>query len=139
MRRVLLLIAAAALGFVGFFAPNAWAGNPHFVHDIGVSRAGDSLTVSGTETGLGNETQVDIQLTANAQCINPGQHHPKADNKEALAAAGTFPVQNGRADFTLTVTATFQPNCSPPMTVVFTNIVISDVAHNLSVSVPGTF
>jgi hypothetical protein len=30
-----------------------------------------------------------------------------------------LPVQNGKADFTLTATASFQPDCTPPMTVVW--------------------
>jgi len=139
MRRVLLLISAVLLSLGSFLAPVAWAGSPHFVHDIDASRSGNSLTVSGKEAGLGNETQVDIRLNATASCINPGQHHPKADNKQSLSETGTFPVQNGQALFTLTVTATFQPSCSPPMTVVFSNITVTDVAHNVSATVPGTF
>jgi hypothetical protein len=58
---------------------------------------------------------------ATALCINPGGHHPKAVNKESVNAEGDFPVQNGKADFMLSVTATFQPECSPPMTVEFTD------------------
>jgi hypothetical protein len=115
-----------------------FAGNPHFV-TVDVMRDGNSITVSGKEAGLGNETQVHIEVTAEAQCINPGSHHPKAANKESLAAGGDFPVQNGKANFELTLTATFQPDCSPPMTVVFTNIVVCDTSHDVCKAVNGTF
>src|SRR5690349_11064038 len=109
---LILLGAFAALG-----AQAAFAGSPHFVSNtVTVSRSDNSLTVSGKEAGLGNESQVHVVVTATAACINPGDHHPKAANKESVSAEGDFPVQNGKADFTLTVTATFQPDCSPPMT-----------------------
>ncbi len=51
---------------------------------------------------------------------------------------GTFPVQNGKADWTLSVTATFQPDCSPPMTVVFTDVTVTDTTNGLTHSFPGT-
>jgi len=133
---LLLVIAGAA---VAFALPAAWAGSPHFVGSISVTRTDNSLTVSGKEAGLGNETQVHIVVTADAQCINPGGNHPKAGNKESFSAAGDFPVQNGKAEFSLTLTATFNPDCSPPMTVVFSNIVVTDTVHGVSTSVPGTF
>jgi hypothetical protein len=138
MRRIaaICLIGVATLA-VGTQA--AFAGSPHFVHDISVTRSDNSLTASGKEAGLGNEDQVHIVLSATALCINPGHHHPKAANKESVSAAGNFPVQNGKADFTLTVTASFQPNCSPPMTVVFTNVTVTDTTNGISKSFPGTY
>jgi hypothetical protein len=65
-----------------------------------ISAPGNTLTASGKETGLGNEAQVHIVLSATAQCINSGGKNPKAGNKTNVAAAGDFPVQNGNADFT---------------------------------------
>ena len=115
------------------------AGSPHFVGQISIERDGNSLTVSGKEAGLGNETQVHIEVTADAQCINPGGNHPQAGNKESFSAEGDFPVQNGKALFTLTLTATFQPDCSPPMSVVWTNVVVSDTEHGVTASFPGPF
>jgi hypothetical protein len=115
------------------------AGSPHFVGGIIVSRDGNSLAVSGKEAGLGNELQVHIVVTATAQCINPGSKHPKAANKASVSAEGDFPVQNGKADFSLTLTATFQPDCTPPMTVVFTGVTVTDVTNGISQSFPGTF
>jgi len=97
------------------------------------------VTVSGKEAGLGDEAQIHVELSATALCINPGSNHPKAANKTSVSAAGDFPVQNGKADFTLSATATFQPSCSPPMTVVFTDITVTDTTNGLTHSIPGTF
>jgi hypothetical protein len=60
-------------------------------------------------------------------------------NKADVSAAGDFPVQNGKADFTLSVTATFQPPCSPPMTVSYTNVSLTDTTNGISLNIPGTF
>ncbi|HET8815016.1 MAG TPA: hypothetical protein VFM51_08695 [Solirubrobacterales bacterium] len=126
-----MLFALAALMTVAVAAPTALAGNPHFI-SVTAIRSGDSLTVSGKEAGLGNETQVHIEVTATAECINNGGKHPKAVNKESVSAEGDFPVQNGKALFELTLTADFQPDCSPPMTVRFSNVVVRDTEHNIS-------
>jgi hypothetical protein len=115
------------------------AGSPHFVGKISIERVGNNLTVSGKEAGLGNETQVHIEVTADAQCINPGGNHPQAGNKETFSAEGDFPVQNGKANFELTLTAAFSPDCSPPMSVVWTNVVVSDTEHGISETFPGPY
>jgi hypothetical protein len=130
--------AIAALGaFVVSFwlaVPAAHAGSPHFINNaFSVSVSGNTLSVSGKEAGLGDESQVNIQLSATAECINNGGRHPKAANKTSVSASGTFPVQNGKADFSLEATATFQPDCSPPMSVVYTNIVVTDLTNGISV------
>jgi phage tail sheath gpL-like len=130
MRRF-LVVALLALATAAVAVPAVWAGSPHFVN-VTATRTDDSLVVEGKEAGLGNETQVHIEVTATAECINPGGHHPKAVNKESLAAEGDFPVQNGKADFSLTLTAAFQPECSPPMTVKFSNVVVTDTTHGIS-------
>src|ERR1043166_8618956 len=117
-RNLAILCGIACIGAVSA----AWAGSSHFVGDISFSRSDNSLTVSGKEAGLGNESQVHIVVNATASCINPGDHHPKAANKQSISAEGDFPVQNGKANFQLTVTASFQPDCTPPMSVVFTDI-----------------
>jgi hypothetical protein len=133
MFKRLAAFAALALTLACFSTP-ALAGSPHFVGTPTATISGDTVTVSGKEAGLGNETQIHIVVTADAACINPGDQHPEAANKESFSAEGTFPVQNGRANFSLTVTATFQPSCSPPMTVVWSNIVVTDVTNGISVS-----
>jgi len=139
MRRLLpsavLVLAVAAVA-----APVAWAGSPHFIKTAtNVSRSGNTVTVSGKEAGLGDESQVHVVLSATALCINGGGNHPKAVNKESVSAAGDFPVQNGKADWTLSVTAVFSPSCSPPMTVAFTDISVTDTTSGITLNIPGTF
>jgi hypothetical protein len=129
--RKILFVAFAVLTLLFAGSSTAWAGSPHFVN-VSYTVTDNTLTVQGKEAGLGNETQVHIVVTATAECINPGQHHPKAENKASFSAEGLFPVQNGRADFSLTLTAAFQPDCSPPMTVQFTSITVTDVDHNVT-------
>jgi hypothetical protein len=123
---LLTLLAALTITAV------AVAGSPHFIGNAwSLETSGNTLTVSGKEAGLGDETQIHVVLTATAACINPGGNHPRAANKTSVSAEGDFPVQNGKADFTLTATATFQPECSPPMTVVFSDITVTDETNGL--------
>src|SRR5262245_18979038 len=123
------MLAALSLLAVPYLA---WAGSPHFVGDVLLVMSGDTLTVSGKEAGLGNEDQIDITITADALCINGGGKHPHAVNKESVAAAGTFPVQNGRANFSLVAVAgPFQPPCDPPLTIGFDNVTVCDVTNSL--------
>jgi hypothetical protein len=134
------LVAVLGLVALAIAVPVAWAGSPHFVDStVNATRSGDSLIVSGKEAGLGDEAQVHIVVSATALCINGGGNHPQATNKEDVSTEGDFPVQNGKADFSLTLTATFQPPCSPPMTVEYTNVTVTDTTNNISVSLPGTF
>jgi hypothetical protein len=138
MRR-LLLVAVLAVATAAVAAP-AFAGSPHFINNaFDITRSDNTLTVSGKEAGLGDEAQIHVVLSATALCINPGGHHPKAVNKESVSAEGDFPVQNGKADWTLSVTATFQPDCTPPMTVAFTDVTVTDTTNGLTKTFPGTF
>ena len=139
MRRF-MLVAALTLATAALAVPVALAGSPHFINNaFTITRSDDTLTVSGKEAGLGDEAQINVVLEATALCINGGGNHPKAVNKASVSAEGTFPVQNGKANWTLSVTATFQPPCSPPMTVAFTDVTVTDVTNNLTKSFPGTF
>lgn len=122
-------LAWLAFALLGVSAA-ALAGNPHFV-EVTVTQGDNSLTVSGKEAGLGDEDQVSILVSADAACINPGSKHPKAANKQSLAAAGDFPVQNGKANFELTLTATLQPDCSPPMSIAWSDIEVCDLTHDI--------
>jgi hypothetical protein len=134
MRRIILVVTtllASALGSVLLSPAAAWAGSPHFV-EATATTDGNTLTVAGKEAGLGNETQVHIVVTATALCINNGGHHPKAVNKGSFSAEGDFPVQNGKAEFSLTLVAVFQPDCTPPMTVAWTDIVLTDTEHGVT-------
>jgi hypothetical protein len=140
MRRIALVACLACVSAWVFGIQPAYAGSPHFVDStVSASRTDNTLTVTGKEAGLGDELQVHIVVTATAACINPGSHHPKAANKESVSAQGDFPVQNGQAQFSVSLTATFQPDCTPPMTVVFTDVTVSDTTNGLTVNLTGTF
>jgi len=128
-----IILAAAALAVMAL--PVAHAGSPHFVDDkVTATQDGATLTVAFKEAGLGDEPQVHVVLSADAACVNPGGNKPQAANKESFSAADDFPVQNGRAEGELSVTATFQPSCSPPMTVEFSNVVLTDETSGISVN-----
>lgn len=132
-RIVVLAVLAVAGGALAFLvAPStASAGSPHFV-TVSVTTDGNTLTVQGKEAGLGNEAQVHIVVSATAVCINPGGNDPKAANKETFSAEGDFPVQNGKALFSLELTATFQPDCTPPMSVQWSDITVADTTNGIT-------
>ena len=138
MRRLITTLVAAVAAML-FFVPTAFAGSPHFVGTPTVTRSGNSLTVSGKVAGLGNETQVHIEVSADAACLNRGENFPQAANKETFTAAGDFPVQNGKAEVELTLPARFHPKCRPPRRVLFCEVTVTDAEHGLSVTLPGTF
>ncbi len=129
--RSTVILSAVAL-VVGLAASAALAGNPHAVHSVTVTQSGNTLTASGKEAGLGGEAQVHIVLSATAECINGGGNHPKATNKTSVSSAGDFPVQNGSASFSLSATATFKPDCSPPQTVRFSGVSVVDTTSGVT-------
>jgi hypothetical protein len=139
MRRTLVLLVSVLFASM-FGVSAASAGAAHFINSaFSINQDGSTVTVSAKEAGLGDEPQIHVELSATALCINGGGNHPKAVNKASVSAAGDFPVQNGKADWTLSVTATFQPECSPPMTVQFTDVTVTDTTNNVSSSLSGTF
>jgi hypothetical protein len=131
MRRAIGSVLGSLAALV-LFVPAAHSGEPHFVRCSLVSVSGTCVTVSAKEAGLGDEEQIEVELTATAACINPGGQDPRAANKEDIATAAAIPVQNGRADYTLTGCADFQPACSPPMSVVITDVLLTDMTFGLT-------
>lgn len=133
MRKILLVIASV-LSLAGFSAAPATAGlsGAHFVGTPQVSVSGSTVSVSAKEAGLGDVAQIHVVLTATAECINGGGHHPHAANKTSVTASADEPVQNGRADYTISGVAAFSPSCSPPMTVEFTDITLTDTTTGLT-------
>lgn len=119
------VIGVAALAMMGLFGQAALAGSPHFVGIPTVTTSESTATVSGKVAGLGNETQIHVEASGEVACLNPGQQFPDAANKMTVTAGGDFPVQNGKSYFELTLTATFQPKCVPPMTLVWGPITIT--------------
>jgi hypothetical protein len=131
-----LVGAIAALSTVAFAVSNA-----HFVGNPTATRDDTTLTISGKVAGLGQVEVITVTITGDALCINPGTKHPKAANKADVTGGADVPVQNGKANFSVPATATFEPDCSPPMTVVFQNVTVTVTAAdgtNLSFTFPGT-
>ena len=128
-RVALALVTMVAL--LSLTVSTALAGSPHFV-TVSITQSGNQVTANGKIAGLGNESQVHVVLSGDAACINPGSKKPQAANKQTFSAEGDFPVQNGKAEFSLTLTATFQPDCTPPMTLVWSNLSVSDPDHGLT-------
>lgn len=140
MRRILIVVASALFAIVAAI-PAAHAVNAHFVYANVTSVTSNTITVAFKEAGLGNSLDsVTIQLSGTAECINPGSHHPKADNKSSESASGVFSISNGQATGSLTMSASnISPSCTPPMVIAWTDLVVSDPTFNDSVSIPGTF
>jgi hypothetical protein len=137
-----LLMTVLTLAVAALAVPAAWAGSPHFVGTPTITRSGDALTVAGKVAGLGDETQINVSVTADVACVNPGSKKPQAENKGATIAEGTFPVQNGKAIFSVTGTGTTSPDCSPPMTLEYSNVVVTvsgDSFDDLVFAFRGTF
>jgi hypothetical protein len=122
-RRILSLFVAAVatLTVVGV----AVAGSAHFVGALSITQGTNSITVSGKVAGLGDISQIHVVVSADAACVNPGDNKPKAGNKQTFTDDADVPVQNGKALFSVTVTATFQPTCTGPMTIQFSNVTVS--------------
>jgi hypothetical protein len=131
MRKLLGL--ATVLAAVVAFPGTALAGEPHQVGTCTATQSGingEVLTILCKEAGLGDETQIVTQTTATALCINNGGNHPKAVNKASVSAETVTPVQNGKANITIVLTASFDPSCSPPMTVQFTDVLVFDQTND---------
>jgi hypothetical protein len=133
MRTVKALAAAvaAAAGLILAAAP-AMAGSPHFVGAPTFTTSGATITVTAKEAGLGDEAQVHVVLSGTAQCVNPGGNDPQAGNKTTFSQAADEPVQNGKADYQITATAVLTPACSPPMTIAFSGVTLTDTTNGLT-------
>lgn len=133
-------IIAAVLTMLVLTVSSVLAISAHFIYANVTEVTASSITVSFKEAGLGNSlSSVDITLTGNAECINPGSKHPKASNKTGFLVVGTFSVSNGQATGSLKATATTSPSCTPPMTLAWTDLVVHDYYFGTSIEIPGTF
>jgi hypothetical protein len=127
MKKVALIVVAVA-SIVPLIA-----GSAHFVGAPQFTISDSQVLVTGKVAGLGNIPQIHVVATGDAACINNGGNHPQAGNKESFSSEGDFPVQNGKSLFSLVLTATFQPECSPPMIVAWSNLSVTVTADD------GTF
>ncbi len=127
-----------ALGVLG--TTPALADSPHFVYANVTSVTQNSVIVAFKEAGLDNSlNSVTISVSGQAQCVNPGGNQPQAANKQSFSTSGVFGVSNGNATGSETVVADLQPKCSPPMTVQWSGLKVTDETTSDSVSIPGTF
>jgi hypothetical protein len=143
LRGTLKVLVATSILLV-FTATAALAvSNAHFVGTPTATRNDDTLTISGKVAGLGQVEVITVTISGDVACINPGAKHPKAANKEALTGGADVPVQNGKADFSVTTNVpSISPSCSPPMTLVFSNVTVTVTAVDgtfLQFTFPGTF
>jgi hypothetical protein len=149
MRFRYLLALLVALATISVAAP-AYADTGHFHSATSSVNSTGALVVSFDERGLG-EADVSYLLTAHATavyaCINNGDNHPQASNKETINAevsvGGTFTPINGR------VIATLQAGppgaggfaCPPGqvlvlVSVAYTGGLLRDLTNGVSVAVP---
>lgn len=127
-------IAIAALMMWALtMAAVAAVSNAHFVGTPSLTSSGNTATASGKVAGLGNVETIHVEVSGDAACINPGSKHPKAANKESFSSFEDVPVQNGKANFSVDLIATFQPDCTPPMSVAWSNLSVTVTAAD------GTF
>ena len=102
--------------------------NAHFVGTPQLSSSGNTATASGKVAGLGQVEVITVTVSGDAACVNPGSKKPQAGNKQTVSASADVPVQNGKAIFSVPLTATFQPTCTGPMTIQWSNLSITVTA-----------
>jgi hypothetical protein len=147
---------ALALGTVAIGVGPALAASPHFIHTsaTGPSSSG-TLSVNFKEAGLGDNTLIDYTASANSTadyaCINHGDNHPQASNKETVSgpvtASGTFSSgKNGTISATLTLYPPSAGSFSCPngqnlvlASVSYTGVSISDTTNQVTEDIAGTF
>src|SRR5262245_15927602 len=110
MKRLALVLCGVVLIALAAVSA-ASATNPHFLSAKAAVDNGGNLLCSFKEAGLGDVPTVSISCTADATavyaCINGGNNHPKAANKETVngpvSGSGEFPVRNGQTTGEITV------------------------------------
>jgi len=135
------------MAFVVFMAPAAFAtsGAHFFFANSSVNDSG-ALVVNWDEAGLGQQ-QVNYTLSADATaiyaCINGGNNHPKAANKETVqgqvSTGASFTPENGRVQASLTAGPLSAGGFTCPSgqrlvlaKVTYTNIALTDTTNNVT-------
>jgi hypothetical protein len=145
-----LVVIAALAVWAGSAAATSGA---HFFSATGSVDNSGALVVTWDEAGVGQQ-QVDYTLTvttatATYACINGGNNHPKASNKETfssgLSTGGTFTPDNGRVTGSLSVGPVSAESFACPngqrlvlASVSYSGITLTDTTNNVSTSVPDT-
>jgi hypothetical protein len=145
-----LAVIVIALTAVLVFATAAWAVAAKFHSTSSSVNNSGALVVAFDERGLG-EGNIDYTLSADATaeyaCINGGNKHPQAANKETVNAevnaAGSFESKNGRVTASLTAGPPSAGSFSCPSgqrlvlaSVSYTNIELTDTTNGSSTSPP---
>ena len=143
MRRFLFLLTGA-LAAMALAAPSALADSPHFISEgtASILSSGAYKVSNFKEAGLGNTVStesitlhVDSAMAVYA-CVNGGNNHPKAANKQSVTTPITqtqsFAVRNGSTTGSMQAgpppPGAFQPPCNPPMTVVLVQVSYTGVS-----------
>jgi hypothetical protein len=153
MRRVILSIAAS-IALVVLVAGSALAGPPqtsgaHFMSATGSVNASGALVVAFDEAGVGTSSitySLNADATAVYACINGGNNHPKAANKETIngdvTGGATFEPKHGRVTGSVSAGPISAGSFSCPSgqrlvlaSVSYTNIVLTDTQNNVSVAI----
>jgi hypothetical protein len=150
--RTIVVATAAIVATLALGATAALADSPHFLRASATINSSGQLVCSFKEAGLGNTATVaDISCSADAtatyQCWNKGGNHPQAGNKETVggpvSGGGSFPIRNGSASGSITVSPPGPGDFSCPNgqtlfleDVSYTNIVLS--GEGATADVPGT-
>jgi hypothetical protein len=156
MRRVILSIAAS-IALVVLVAGSALAGPPqtsgaHFMSATGSVNASGALVVAFDEAGVGTSSitySLNADATAVYACINGGNNHPKAANKETIngdvTGGATFEPKHGRVTGSVSAGPISAGSFSCPSgqrlvlaSVSYTNIVLTDTQNNVSVAIADT-
>jgi hypothetical protein len=118
----------------------------HFMSATDSVNSAGALVVKFDEAGLGNGN-INYTLTAdsvaNYGCVNNGGNHPRATNKETMAASlstgGTFQSRNGRVQASLTIgpISAGAFSCPAGQTLVladvsYTNVTLTDTTNNVT-------
>jgi hypothetical protein len=149
------IIAIVAAGLSASAITPALAQNAHFVSATATVNNNGQLVVNWKEAGLGDNQNIDYELTAQAsasyECLNKPGKNPSAANKEEVTApvgaTGTFASgKNGQITGSFTVNpppSTSALKCGQGQTatlvsVTYTNIQLKDVTNNIQAPVPST-
>jgi hypothetical protein len=153
MRRIIVSIGVA-IALVVLAAGSALAAPPqtsgaHFMSAAGSVNASGALVVSFDEAGVGTSSitySLNADATAVYACINGGNNHPKAANKETIngdvTGGATFEPKHGRVTGSVSAGPISAGSFSCPSgqrlvlaSVSYTNIVLTDTQNNVSVSI----
>lgn len=130
--------------------------NPQFQKATAKITAGGALQVEWTETGLGNNQNINYRIEADASstwaCINNAGKNPKASNKQNFSEPVEKSVtrnsgKNDRVD-AVEIIGPVPPSsgfsCPPGqdtvlLAVSYTNVMVTDTTNGVSSDIPGTF